>query len=185
MLVRNVIIKYNIFDSNIYNFDEISFFMGMLSHAKVVITSDHKDRLRTKQFGNCEWVSVIQAVCVDGYVLFLYVIVKRKCHFFWYWNGDLFDIWCVWFSENGWIINEISLDWFIHFETCSKLCMKSGYWLLILDGHNNHYIIDFDNYCKNNNIVLFYMFIHLFHIFQPFDVKCFGFFKVLYGKKIE
>ena len=52
MFVQNVIIKYNIFNSNIYNFDEISFFMGMLNHAKVVITSNHKNKLHTKQSGN-------------------------------------------------------------------------------------------------------------------------------------
>ena len=59
MLVQNVIIKYNIFNSNIYNFDEIGFFIGMLNHAKVVIISNYKNKFRTKQFGNCEWVSVI------------------------------------------------------------------------------------------------------------------------------
>ena len=52
MLVWNVIIKYNIFDSNIYNFDKISFFIGMLNYAKVIITSDHKNKLCMKQFGN-------------------------------------------------------------------------------------------------------------------------------------
>ena len=54
MLVRNIIIKYGIFDSDIYNFDEIGFFMGMLSYAKVVTTSDCKNKPRMKQFGNCE-----------------------------------------------------------------------------------------------------------------------------------
>ena len=39
MLVRNVIIKYNIFNLDIYNFNKIGFFIGMLSHAKVVIIS--------------------------------------------------------------------------------------------------------------------------------------------------
>ena len=29
------------------------------------------------------------------------------------------------------------------------------------------------------------MLVHSFHIFQFFDVRCFGFFKVLYGKEIE
>ena len=54
MLVWNVIIKYNILDLNIYNFNEIDFFMGMLSHVKIVIISNHKNKLRTKQFNNCE-----------------------------------------------------------------------------------------------------------------------------------
>ena len=59
MLVWNVIIKYNIFNSNIYNFNKIDFFMGMLGYAKIVIISDCKNKLCTKQFGNCEWVSII------------------------------------------------------------------------------------------------------------------------------
>ena len=48
MFVWNVIIKYNIFDSDIYNFDEIGFFMGMLNYTKVVIISDHKNKLCMK-----------------------------------------------------------------------------------------------------------------------------------------
>ena len=59
MFVQNIIIKYNIFDLNIYNFNKIGFFMGMLNYVKVVITSNYKNKFRTKQFNNCEWVSVI------------------------------------------------------------------------------------------------------------------------------
>ena len=46
-------------------------------------------------------------------------------------------------------------------------------------------MVDFNNYCKNNNIILFCMFIHSFHIFQFFDIKYFRFFKVSYSKKIK
>ena len=59
MFVRNIIIKYNIFNLNIYNFNETGFFMGMLNHAKIVITLNHKNKLYTKQFGNHKWVSII------------------------------------------------------------------------------------------------------------------------------
>ena len=54
MLVWNVIIKYNIFNLNIYNFNKIGFFMGMLNYAKVVITSNCKNKFCMKQFNNCE-----------------------------------------------------------------------------------------------------------------------------------
>ena len=54
MFIQNVIIKYGIFNSNIYNFNETGFLMGMLNHAKVVITSDCKNKFCMKQFGNCE-----------------------------------------------------------------------------------------------------------------------------------
>ncbi|KAK6221468.1 putative transposase [Colletotrichum tabaci] len=58
-LVRNTIAKYEIHDDDIYNFDDTGFLMGMLSHAKVVTTSDRRGRPRTKQPSNREWVSVI------------------------------------------------------------------------------------------------------------------------------
>ena len=48
MLVWNVIIKYNIFNSNIYNFDEIGFLMGMLNYAKVVIILNCKNKFCMK-----------------------------------------------------------------------------------------------------------------------------------------
>ena len=54
MFVRNVIIKYNILNSDIYNFNKTDFFMGILNHAKVVITLNHKNKFHTKQFNNYE-----------------------------------------------------------------------------------------------------------------------------------
>ena len=85
MFIRNVIIKYNIFNSNIYNFDKIDFFIRMLNHAKIITTSNHKNKLCTKQFNNYEWVSVIQTIYVNNYALLLYIIIKKKYHFFfWY-----------------------------------------------------------------------------------------------------
>jgi hypothetical protein len=58
-LVRNVIIKYGIKETDIYNFDETGFLMGMLSGAKVVTSSERRGKPRTKQPGNREWVTVI------------------------------------------------------------------------------------------------------------------------------
>ena len=57
--------------------------------------------------------------------------------------------------------------------------------MLIFDNYNNYCTIDFDNYCKNNNIVLFYMFIYSSHIFQPLNVRCFGLLKISYSKEIK
>lgn len=79
-LVRNVIDKYTIQERDIYNFDETGFQMGMLSSAKVVTSSEHCGQPRIKQPGNREWVTVIQAVCADGWVVLLYFVVKGKNH---------------------------------------------------------------------------------------------------------
>ena len=74
--------------------------MGMLNHAKVITTSNHKNKPCTKQFGNYKWISVIQIICIDGYALLPYVIMKKKCYFlFWYQNNDLFDTWYIQFNK--------------------------------------------------------------------------------------
>ena len=54
MFIQNVIIKYGIFNSDIYNFNETGFFIGILNHAKIVIISNHKNKLHMKQFNNCK-----------------------------------------------------------------------------------------------------------------------------------
>jgi hypothetical protein len=79
-LVRNVMDKYAIQEGDIYNFDETGFQMGILSGAKVVTSSERRGRPRTKQPGNREWVTVIQAVCADSWVVPPYFVVKEKNH---------------------------------------------------------------------------------------------------------
>ena len=54
MFVWNVIIKYDIFNSDIYNFNKIGFLMGMLNYAKIIITLNCKNKFCMKQSDNCE-----------------------------------------------------------------------------------------------------------------------------------
>ncbi len=55
----------------------------------------------------------------------------------------------------------------------------------MLNGYNSYYLYKFKCYYKENNIVIFYIFIYLFYLFQSFDIGCFNILKRLYNKKIE
>jgi DDE superfamily endonuclease len=185
-LVRNVISKYGIEESDIYNFDETGFIMGMLSTAKVVTSSERHGKPRTKQPGNREWVTVIQCICTTGWVVPSYIVVKGKCHLSsWYDNGQFPKDWRLHTSENGWTTNEIGLDWIRHFNEHTKDCTKGVYRLLILDGHGSHHSVAFEEYCRQNNIITLCMPPHSSHFLQPLDVGCFGPLKTAYGKQIE
>ena len=59
-----------------------------------------------------------------------------------------------------------------------------GYRLLIIDGHESHCSIDFQDLCKEKNIILLYMPAHLSHLLQPLDVACFSLLKRKYGDAI-
>jgi hypothetical protein len=51
-VVGDTIAKYGVTEEDIFNFDETGFQIGVISTLKVIITSDRKGRLRTKQPGN-------------------------------------------------------------------------------------------------------------------------------------
>ena len=60
-----------------------------------------------------------------------------------------------------------------------------GYRLLVLDGHESHHSDEFEEYCKEHNIITLCMPAHSSHILQPLDVGCFGPLKKAYGQQIE
>jgi hypothetical protein len=185
-LVRNTIAKYGIQEADIYNFDETGFLMGMLSSAKVVGSSEHRGRPRTMQPGNREWVTVIQGICADGWALPPYFVVKGKHHLLpWYEDSRFGPDWRTHPSTNGWTTNEIGLDWIKHFEKATKQRTKGVYRLLVLDGHESHHSVDFEEYCKAQSIITLCMPPHSSHFLQPLDVACFSPLKAAYGKQIE
>ena len=54
-----------------------------------------------------------------------------------------------------------------------------------MNNHNSHCFIEFNDYCKEMDIIVLCILFHSFYILQLFDVKCFGFLKTAYGKEIE
>jgi len=178
--------KYGIQEDDIYNFDETGFVMGHISSEIVVTTSDRRGKPRAVQQGNREWATVIQAIGSYGGAIPPYIIVAGKTHLSsWYENSPLPKDWVIAVTPNSWTTNERGVDWIKHFDRHTKARTKGVYRLLILDGHESHHSIDFEAYCKENNIITLCMPAHSSHRLQPLDVSCFGPLKKLYGKEIE
>jgi hypothetical protein len=57
--------------------------------------------------------------------------------------------------------------------------------MLVLDGHESHESIEFQDYCKANNIITLGLPPHSSHLTQPLDVGCFSVLKRMYGRQIE
>jgi hypothetical protein len=57
--------------------------------------------------------------------------------------------------------------------------------LLIIDGHESHYLLEFQEYCKENKIIALCMPPHLSHLLQPLDVACFSPLKRSYSDGIS
>jgi DDE superfamily endonuclease/helix-turn-helix, Psq domain len=185
-LVRNTIAKYGIAESDIYNFDETGFMMGIISTGTVVTSSERRSNAKLAQPGNREWVTVIQGVNSQGWSIPPFIIVAGKYHLSsWYENSTLPQDCVIATSDNGWTTNERGLEWIQHFDKHTKPRTTGGYRLLLMDGHESHHSTDFELYCKDKNIITLCMPPHSSHILQPLDVGCFGPLKQAYGRQIE
>jgi hypothetical protein len=125
-------------------------------------------------------------ICTTGWVVPSYIIVKGKSHLLpWYKNEQFPRDWRIHTSDNGWTTNKIGLDWINHFDKHTKGRTTGVYRLLILDGHESHHSISFEDYCQRNHIITLCIPAHSSHFLQPLDVSCFGPLKLSYGKQVE
>jgi hypothetical protein len=184
--VRNTMTKYGIAEEDIHNFDESGFLMGIIATAKVVTGAESRNRPKVAQPGNREWVTVIQGVNSQGWIIPPFIILSGQNHLSaWYEDDDLPGDWVIAVSENGWTTNELGFAWVQHFDKHTRDRTTGAYRLLILDGHESHISAEFERYCKENKIVTECMPPHSSHILQPLDVGCFGPLKTAYGRQIE
>jgi hypothetical protein len=111
VLLSNTITKYGVIESDIYNFDETGFMIGIISTATIVTTSKKAGRANLRQPGNREWVTVIQGVNATGWALPLFIIVKGvNILQSWFESTQLPHTWRVATSQNSWTTNEIGLE---------------------------------------------------------------------------
>jgi hypothetical protein len=185
-LVENTKAKYGIQDEDTYNFDETGFMMGQISTGAVVTSSERRGRPKSVQQGNREWTTVVQGVNATGWAIPPFVIFQGKNHLSaWYKEEDLPHDWVIAVSENGWTTNELGLQWLKHFDKHTKERTIGSHRLLIIDGHESHDSLEFQQYCKENKIITLCMPPHSSHILQPLDVGCFSPLKKAYGRQAE
>lgn len=185
-LVENMRMKYGVLDCDFYNFDETGFMMGQITPGMVVTHADRCGRAKGVQPGNREWATAIICVNGEGGSIPLFLIVQGVNHLAnWYSETDLPHDWVIKPTNNGWTDNKTGLVWLKHFDKHTAARAKGPYRMLVLDGHESHESIAFQDYCKPNNIITLRLPAHSSHITQPLDVGCFSVLKRIYSRQIE
>jgi hypothetical protein len=183
-LVQNVKAKCGIQDEDTYNFDETGFTMGIGNGVKVVTASERRSEPIGVQQRDREWVTLIAAINAMGWAIAPYLIFKAKNHDA-SWYPDLKPQWRIGVSDNGWTTNDIGVAWLRHFVEQIKGRRVGSHVLLIIDGHESHKSLAFQDLCKENKIVTLCMPPHSSHILQPLDVGCLAPLKRAYSKEIR
>ncbi|KAF7564382.1 uncharacterized protein PtrM4_152110 [Pyrenophora tritici-repentis] len=192
-LLHDKMKEYNVEPSHIFNMDEKGFVIGVTRRSKRVFDKRIYDRRGVTaaiQDGSREWVTVLACICSDGTALSPSLIFQSTA-------GALKSAWVeaidpekhsvfVTSSPSGWTNNDIGLAWLKEvFERETRRKARSGYRLLILDGHGSHITMDFINYCNNHRILLAVFPPHATHTLQPLDVGMFGPLSTAYSTELS
>ena len=185
-LVEQTKAKYGICNNDVYNFDEAGFMMGKITQQLVVTGSERRGRPKAIQPGDREWVTVIAAINAAGWSVPPFLIFAGKYHLSaWYEEAEIPRDWAIAVSDNGWTNNELGVDWLKHFDAYTKARTVGARRLLILDGHESHHSLEFQDLCKENDIYTLCMPPHSSHLLQPLDVGCFSPLKRAYSREVE
>lgn len=87
-------------------------------------------------------------------------------------------------SHNGWITEELFLEWLQHFQKITKPSEEEPV-LLICDNHSSHISLSVYNFCKANHISLVSLPPHTSHRLQPLDICFFGPLKAAFSKECD
>jgi DDE superfamily endonuclease len=85
-------------------------------------------------------------------------------------------------SDKGWTDQEIAFQWLQNFNETTAEKAGSQPQLLLLDGHNSHYGLEFIHYAKEHNITVMCYPAHCTHVLQGLDVVTFAALKHWYTK---
>ena len=100
-----------------------------------------------------------------GWAIPLFIILAGQYHLAnWYKECNLPADWRIATTDNSWTTNEKGMDWIRYFDFHTVSRTKGTYRLLILDGYESHYSKEFDNYCKEYNIIALCMPLYSLHI---------------------
>ena len=157
--------------------------IGIITPTMVVTRADRRGRGKAVQPSNREQATAIVCVNSEGQDIPLFLVVQGVCYLSsWYTEGGLLYNQPIKPTSNGWTNNETGLDWLKHFDKYTKPFRQGGYRILVLDRHESHDSVVFQDYYKENNIITLCLPAYSSYITQPLDVRCFSILKRMYGR---
>jgi hypothetical protein len=103
----------------------------------------------------------------------------------WYTEYSLPDSWVIKTLANSWTNNNTALDWIKHFDKYTSVQQKGIYRIIVLDSYKSYLSAEFEEFCKEKNIITFCLPVHSLYLTQLLDVGCFSILKQSYSRQLE
>lgn len=179
-LLGDLMEKYKFLPRNIYNVDETG--ISSVQDPGKIVTQRGQKRVGSITSGERgKTVTAVCAVSATGVYLPPMFIYSRQRHApALEYDGPRGAIYRC--SKNGWINEDLFLDWLKHFATFTKPSQNEPI-LLILDNHSSHISLRTYEFCKKNHIIMLSLPPHGSHRMQPLDVAIYGPLKAAYKQE--
>ena len=128
--------RYGIQPTDIYNFDETGFQIGV-GRDQYIITREPKKKIVSGSVTNCESVTVVEAVTATGYTTPPLIILDAKTVLF-RWFEHLQHDEAVATTESGYINDRLAYQWIQRFEKITRSRTYGIYRMLICDRYGSH-----------------------------------------------
>ncbi|KAJ3566294.1 hypothetical protein NP233_g7094 [Leucocoprinus birnbaumii] len=159
--------------ADIYGMDESGFPTAYAGMDRVYVPQGTKVQHK-RGGGDRENITAIVTICADGSTIRPLIIHKGKLvNSRWTDNNVANAFFTV--SERGWTDGDIGLKWLQDvFDAETREQTQSSTRVLILNGHNSHYTLQFLEYAREHNITVLGYPPHCTHALQGLDVVCFA-----------
>lgn len=172
-LYREAKEKEGIRPDNEWNADESGYRVGVVESGVTVWTYREIKTVESLNPDNRTLVTVMEAISAAGRTIPPFIILPgillRVKHL----DNCLADETALATSPNGYTDDQLSLDWFDHWEKHSRPLDHNEKRLLLVDNHGSHCTIEFFQRCVAANVILFLLPPHTTHYCQPLDVGIF------------
>lgn len=159
----------------IYNFDECGFQPGRGKTQKVIGGVNPPD---LPEFEHSETITALECIAADGWQMDpMFIFKSATFQESWFHGSEaLPSKTLIAISPNGWISDELILQWLNYFHKATNGCdrtKKGEKRVLIFDGHSAHFSAEFLQKCQDYNIICVAFEPHSTHLCQPLDGKPF------------
>lgn len=179
-LLEEMMEKFKFLPRNIYNVDETG--ISSVQDPGKIVTQKGQKRVGSITSGERgKTVTAVCAVSATGvYLPPMFIYARQRHSPPLEYDGPRGAIYRC--SKNGWINEDLFVDWLRHFAEFTKPSQNEPI-LLILDNHSSHISLRTYEFCKKNNIIMLSLPPHGSHRMQPLDVSIYGPLKAAYKQE--
>jgi len=182
---KNLLARIGVTPRNMYNSDETGNRIGIGKAKSVITRRGNKRKISLPTSTERELVTVLETISADGHALPPWIILAGKQIPAGWDAANLPAAYTLALSENGYINDQIGLDWIVQFDKYSMLRADGASRLLFMDNHGSHCTIEFVDYADEHGIELFSFPPHMTHLMQPLDVVIFQPYKHYHSEAVD